>query len=107
MTDLTIKQGDTFRQTLTVTNRDGTPTNLTGVSLTAHFRMPGAAADLLTVALTIIDAVAGLAQLALTSTQTAALAAWVLLTYEVELVDTVGDIWTPVEGRVLVMPDLG
>jgi hypothetical protein len=106
---LTIKQGDDFSKVLTITDDDGVALDITGATLTFHLRAPGATTDAITPAptLTLTTPASGIATLALTDTQTAALTAGRTYTYEVELVDGTGLISTPVEGLALVTGDWG
>lgn len=106
---LTIKQGDDFSKTLTITDADGAAIDITGATLTFHLRAPGADEDAVdpapTLALTTPGS--GVATLTLTDTQTAALTAGVTYRYECELVDGTGLVSTPVEGLALVLGDVG
>lgn len=106
-TDLTPKQGDTFRATLTVTDETGAVVDLTGATLTLHVRLPGASTDILTIALSLLVAAEGTATITLTPVQTAALTPYIRHVYEVEMVDTLNNVWTPVEGNLYVKPDRG
>lgn len=102
-----VKQGDDYSTVLTVTTQAGAVVNLTGATLTFHLREFGQTTDALTVVLTPLVAASGTATLALTDAQTAALSPSKAYSYEVELVDSLGLISTPVEGRVYVRPDRG
>lgn len=106
---LTIKQGDDFSKTLTITDAAGAAINITGATLTFHLRAPGASTDAITPAptLTLTTPASGVATLALTDTQTATLTAGLTYRYEVEMVDGTQLISTPVEGLALVEGDIG
>jgi hypothetical protein len=106
---LLIKAGDDYSKVLTVTDADGGAVDLTGTTLTFHLRAPGGTTDAITPAptLALTTPASGIATLALTDTQTAALTAGLTYTYEVEMVDGTGLISTPVEGLALVTGDLG
>jgi hypothetical protein len=106
-TPLTVKNGDTFRKTLTVTKDDGTVANLTGATLTFYMGLRHATTPTLTVPLAIADPATGKGTLELTAIQTAALAAGTPYFYEVELISDNGDVSTIVEGVITVTPDLG
>lgn len=105
--NFSVKQGDTTTKVLTVTDDNGVVVNLTGATLTAHLRLPNVATDALSQALVLTTPAAGIATLTLTSAQTAALAALRSYTIEVELVDALGNITTPIDGLVYVGSDLG
>jgi hypothetical protein len=106
---LLLKQGDDYTETLTITDAAGAAVDLTGTTLTFHLRAPGGTTDAITPAptLALTTPASGIATLALTDTQTAALTAGLTYTYEVEMVDGTGLISTPVEGLALVTGDLG
>lgn len=105
---LTIKQGDDFSRTLTITE-DGAAVDITGCTLTFHLRAPGATTDAIDPAptLALTTPASGLATLTLTDAQTATLTALTSYTYEIELTDGTGLISTPVEGLAFVAGDLG
>lgn len=106
---LTIKKGDDFSRTLTITDSAGAALDITGCTLTFHLRAPGATADAIdpapTLALTTPGS--GIATLTLTDTQTATLTALQTYTFEVSLVDGTGLVSTPINGLVFVTPDQG
>lgn len=106
MRHLRVKQGDHFSAPLTVTD-DGVVANITGATLTFHLRTFGATTDTLSVVLTPLVPASGTATLALTALQTAALSPSTAYQYEVEMVDALGNISTPVFGRVFVKADAG
>jgi hypothetical protein len=109
LANLTCKQGDTFTKVLTVTDDNGLAIDLTGATLTFHLRAPWATTDAITPAptLALTTPAQGIATLTLTAAQTAALTARASMTYEIELVDALGNITTPVEGLCYVGADLG
>lgn len=107
MSDITVKQGDTFFHTLTVTNSDGTPANLTGAMVNMYLSYTGATPPLTTFPLVILDAEAGTATLTISAADTAALVAGRTYRYEVEVIDTLSQVLTPVEGRLFVLQDRG
>lgn len=110
MANVTIKQGDDVSIPLTVTAADGTtPVNLTGATLTFHLRRLGGTTDAISPAptLTLTTPLQGIATLALTAAQTAALTGDLVYSYEIEMTDGTGKISTPVEGFCLVGADRG
>jgi hypothetical protein len=109
LANLTVKQGDTYTKVLTVTDDDGVAINLTGSTLTFHLRAQGSATDAITPAptLTLTTPLSGIATLTLTAAQTAALTARATMLYEIECVDALSNVTTPVEGLVYVSGDRG
>lgn len=110
---LLVKQGDTFKRPLAITDTDDAgatiPVNLTGATLVFHLRERGGSSDVIdpAPALAITDIAGGKARLTLTKVQTAALSPATAYEYEVELTDGAGDVSTPVEGSLVVLPDRG
>lgn len=106
---LTIKVGDDFSKTLTITDAAGDAVDITGCTLTFHLRAPGATTDAITPAptLSLTTPASGIATLALTDTQTATLTGGRTYKYEVEMVDGTGLISTPVEGLAYIAEDIG
>lgn len=106
---LTIKAGDDFSRTLTVTDDAGAAVDITGCTLTFHLRAPGATTDAITPAptLALTTPASGIATLTLTDAQTATLTALTTYTYEISMLDGTGLISTPVEGLAFVASDLG
>ncbi len=109
LSNLTVKQGDTFTKVLTVTDEDGVAVNLTGATLTFHLRAPWATTDAITPAptLALTTPLSGIATLTLTAAQTAALTARATYTYEIEILDALANVTTPVDGLCYVGADLG
>lgn len=101
---LTIKRGDDYSRTLTVTDDAGDALDITGCALAFHLRAPGASADAIDPAptLALTTPASGIATLTLTDTQTATLTAGRTYRYEVEMTDGTGLISTPIEGLALV-----
>lgn len=106
---LTIKAGDDFSRTLTITDDAGAAVDITGCTLTFHLRAPGGTTDAITPAptLALTTPGSGIATLTLTDTQTATLTALTTYTYEIEMVDGTGLISTPIEGLAYIAGDLG
>lgn len=106
MTHIQLKQGDDYTSTLTMT-ADGVAVDITGATVVWHLRLLGATTDALAVTLVPLIAASGTATLTLTDTQTAALVPTSAYSYELECTDVLGNISTPVYGRVYVTPDRG
>jgi hypothetical protein len=106
---ISVKQGDTYISPLTITDDDGAIINLTGATLTFHVRAYGATTDAITPAptLALTAPTQGIATLTLTAAQTATLAAARTYRYEVEVVDSLSNITTPVQGLCYAQEDLG
>jgi hypothetical protein len=99
--DLQIRQGMDVENTLTLTNPDGTPLDLTGCTLTAKMRRtPTSTAVVFDTAIT--DAANGVARLDLTAEQTADLAppAW---SWDLKLTDAAGKVRPLAYGHVVVV----
>lgn len=112
LSNISIKQGDTFTRMLTVTDEDGDPIDLTGATLTFHLRALGSAADAADAidpapTLTLTTPLAGIATLTLTAAQTAALTPRATYLYEVECVDALLNVTTPVDGLCYCAEDRG
>lgn len=107
LANLSIKSGDTFTETLTVTDDAGAAIDITGAALTFHLRAQGAVADTLSQALVLTTPLAGLATLTLSAAQTAGLTARTTYRYEVECVDATSAVTTPVQGLCYVGEDFG
>jgi hypothetical protein len=108
MANLSIKQGDDISRRLTITDSAGAAVDLTGASLAFHLRRLGGASDALGAALVVnTPATAGIATLALSAAQTAALLGDTVYQYEIEVTDASGKVSTPVEGYCLVEADRG
>jgi len=104
--NLTVRQGDTVTKFLTVADA-GQPTDLTNAAVTFHLRLPNSTTDSLAQSLTLTNAPGGVATLTLTAAQTAALPALRTLRYEVECVDAIGNVTTPVAGLCYIGEDSG
>jgi hypothetical protein len=104
--NLTVRQGDTVTKVLTVADA-GQPTDLTTAAVTFHLRLPNSTTDSLAQSLTLTNAPGGVATLTLTAAQTAALPALRTLRYEVECVDAIGNVTTPVAGLCYIGEDSG
>lgn len=106
---ITLHQGDTYTNILTVTDAAGAPIDLTGATLTFHLRARGGTAGAIDPAptLALTTPAAGVATLTLTAAETATLTAAGRYRYEVELVDAFGNVTTPVEGLLYVEADIG
>jgi hypothetical protein len=102
-----VVQGDTHILDVTVTQRDGTPVDLTDTAIEYTLAKPG---DGITATktrdddITVTDAVAGAFEVAFTPTQTAALTG--RYQHEAELTDSSGDVATVFSGRVFTTEDL-
>lgn len=112
--DLNIKQGSTFSATVTVTNPDSSPVNLTGSSLRAQIRK--LALDTAVVAqfvMQIVDAVNGVFTMTLSDTDTAAIITGEQLAstaskfvWDLEMVDSAGRVIPLMYGDVKVFREV-
>jgi hypothetical protein len=113
-TDLLIRQGADFLTTLTFTNPDTTPVNLTGCTLAAQLRRtPRAASVMATFALSITNPTGGIATMGLSAATTAALTCGDNATdslssywWDLKLVDSTGKISSPLNGNVQVFREI-
>lgn len=104
--DISIKQGDTYTKTLTVTDDSGTAINITGASLTFALKQ-FMGSVVLTSSLALTTPASGIATLELSAAQTAALTAERNYRYEVEVVDSQSKVTTPITGLAYVETDIG
>ncbi len=106
--NFTVRQGDTFTRTVTITDADGLPVNITGATLTLHVRAKGASVDAIAApTLTLTTPASGIATLVISATLTATLSAATTYLYEIEMVESGGAITTPLEGLLYVQEDRG
>lgn len=104
----TVKQGDTFTRTLTITDAAGVAVNITGATLRLHIRAKGSTTDAITApTLTLTTPASGIATLTISATDTATLSAATTYLYEIEMVDSGGAITTPLDGLLYAQEDRG
>jgi hypothetical protein len=112
-TDFTMTRGDTVNLAAVVT-QNGLPYPLTGCQMwfTAknYYTDPDASAvfqHTIGSGITIIDATKGWAQLVISPADTAPLpASKTLLVWDLEIVDSSGNVFTAASGSILVTPDV-
>lgn len=104
----TVKQGDTFTRTVTITDANDVAVNITGATLRLHIRAKGSTTDAITApTLSLTTPASGIATMTISATDTATLSAATTYLYEVEMVDSGGAITTPLDGLLYVQADLG
>ncbi len=104
----TVKQGDTFTRTVTITDASDVAVNITGATLRLHIRAKGSTTDAITApTLTLTTPASGIATMVISASDTATLSAATTYLYEIEMVDSGGAITTPLDGLLYVQADLG
>lgn len=110
---LNIKKGDTFILDITYKDSDGNAIDLTGARVRMHIRETISSTttllvfdtDLINGSATIVDAVAGTIQIKATAVETAALAVS-LAVYDLEIIDSGGEVTTILEGDVAIKDEV-
>ena len=103
--DLEIRRGDTFYKTFTIKQPDGTPVDITGVSIRAQLRKYVNSTIVVDLTTNILDASAGRWSLGLTPDETANID-FHYGKYDVEFTFVGGKRQTIIFGNILISEDI-
>ena len=110
--DITIDQGSTYSDTITLKNTDDTAFDLTSYSVRAKLRRSISSSTATDFTCTVTNASGGIFTMALTSAQTAALTAQNYMTtiyhYDVEIYDSASPptVYRVLRGRAFIEPEV-
>jgi len=104
--DLKIYEGDTVRFTVTVTDANDVPINLTGYSAAAQLKTSFSDATPVAFTCTITTPASGVVEVYLAPATTAALIAGTSYIWDFQLTEPDGDVRTYLAGDVTVVPEV-
>lgn len=105
ISNLVIDQGTTFSSIIALTNQNGTPMNLTGFTVKSQFRKSYQSSTAINFTASIYDAAAGKVRLQLSPSDTTNIRSGRYL-YDIELTSPTGDKIRPLEGLVILTPEI-
>ena len=105
ISNLVIDQGTTFSSIITLNNQNGTPMNLTGFTVKSQFRKSYQSSTATSFTASIYDAAAGQIRLQLAPADSSNVRAGRYL-YDIELTSPVGEKTRPLEGLVIITPEI-
>lgn len=105
ISNLVVDQGTTFSSVVTLNNQNGTPMDLTGFTVKSQFRKSYQSSTATNFTASIYDATAGKIRLQLSPDASSNVRAGRYL-YDIELTSPVGEKSRPLEGLVIITPEI-
>lgn len=105
ISNLVIDQGTTFSSIITLRNQDGTPLNLTNFTVKSQFRKSYQSSTAVNFTASIYDATGGKVRLQLSPSDTTNIRSGRYL-YDIELTSPIGEKIRPLEGLVILTPEI-